>query len=654
MVTMRANIFLFLVLVVILPLKGQVKLHEISGCTPYCAHTRIKSSAIGIYNQDPRVHHYDVKFYGIELQVQPQSVYLEGTVRIVAEVVHTGMQHFVAELVDELTVSEVLSDGKAVSFSRGTNTVIAELTDVPAVNTLLDIEIKYSGTPQASGFFAGIQSRMNPFGEPVLWTLSEPHNARQWFPAKQVLNDKADSVYVAVTTPAGFIAASNGLLHSTTAQPDNRIRYEWRSFYPIAYYLISIAVANYQEFSFNAPLSTAGDSVLVQNFLYNHPQVLTQQMNNLLQTRPMMQLLSQLWGDYRFADEKYGHAQAPMGGAMEHQTMSTMGSFGFDITVHELAHHWYGNNVTCATWNDIWINEGFASYAEYMAREFLQSPESARQWMQVAHSNIKSVPGGSVYVPTLMLPDVLRIFDGRLSYRKGAAILHQLRFEINNDELFFFIMEDFQDIFADSVATGDDFRRTVELHTGQNWEWFFNQWYYGEGYPIYELLWWQENGKLKIRSTQKTSAETPGFFAGTLEFSIGINGQQRIVRFFQDTPVQEFEAEATGRIEWIEFDPRFYMLKSYTLLDSSDLNLRNQGIRFFPNPFTEDFVLRAGPAWINSRILIYDLSGRVVMEQKLEGSEYHSQNLVTLDTGLYIISLISPDGNKTSARIMKY
>ncbi len=621
-------------------------------CVHYCIHQNTKNAPIGIYNQDQRVHHYDVKYYGLDLSVQPWNTQIEGSVSLVAEIIADQTRFFVLELLNDLTVTEVLIDGTSPGFEHENNVLVIDLGEEYSAGSLVNPKIYYGGEPISSGFFNGIQSQQNGLGDPVLWTLSEPHNARQWFPCKQVLSDKADSVYIAITTPAGFMAASNGLLKNVTNLPGNKVRYEWKSYYPIAYYLISMAVSNYQEYSFYAPLRENIDSVLVQNFIYDRPQVLENNKEIIDKTAPMIHLMSDLWGNYPFASEKYGHAMAPMGGAMEHQTISTMGYFGFDITAHELAHHWFGNNVTCATWNDIWINEGFASYGEYLSREFLMGIESANQWMTNAHNSIKSAADGSVYVPSMQLSDVFRIFNGRLSYKKGAAILHQLRFELNDDALFFSIMEEFQVAFADSVATGDDFRRTIDQATGNSWEWFFDQWYYGEGFPIYEIKWWQQDGKLFIRSAQSTSANTPEFFKGALEFKVVTNGGEENFRVFQDEVLQTFEFDAISIVKQIVLDPRNFMIQNHTVWDSTETgNIRLNDIKVYPNPVGDRLIVEFPADRQPGRFLLYDSQGREITGYSENIS--NSIDFSSLAKGLYFLSIESDGGKRDVLKILK-
>src|SRR5690606_33758647 len=118
----------------------------------------------------------------------------------------------------------------------------------------------------------------------------------------------------------------------------------------------------------------------------------------------------------------------PLSGGMEHQTMTTQGYFEKGLTTHELGHQWWGDNVTCESWADIWVNEGFASYSEYLMLENLYPNETTSHMLDI-HNNVKSNPNGSVWVQDSL--NESRIFSGRLTYDKGAAIVHTFRFIMN-------------------------------------------------------------------------------------------------------------------------------------------------------------------------------------------------------------------------------
>ncbi len=609
----------------------------------------------GAYEQNPLLHKYDVNFYKLDVYVEPDTQYIEGTVTINAKVNSQFLDTLVFELKHNMNVKQVLVDDSECSFSHTGNEIHIYLDNSLNGGDYFEAKIAYSGSPVSDGFFSGMHTGTTPYGEPVMWTLSEPVNARQWWPCKQVLEDKADSVHVFITTPEQYMAASNGLLADVVQLPDNKVRYEWRSNYPIAYYLISLAVTKYQEYNFYAPLSCPEDSVFVQNFIYDHPEALPTYKDDIDRTKDFMAVFSQLYGDYPFSSEKYGHAMAPMGGGMEHQTISTMSSFGYNLTSHELAHHWFGNNVTCATWNDIWINEGFATYSEYLALQHLKGQDDADNWMKNTHNSVISEPDGSVYIPPSETADVWRIFNGRLSYRKGASILHLLRFEINNDELFFDILREFQDRFKDSVATGDDFKEVVDDLTAENWKWFFEQWYYGEGHPRFNIKWYQKEDSLLIFMNQQGSAGNPPFFKTSAEFKLISNDKDSIVRLFQSEKDQRFSFYYPDEVSDIVFDPHGWLFKEYELEATVPGILKPYALSVHPNPFTDRIYIEFDDVEENGAYYYLNIFNN--KGQKIHSETFSSSGTIIessrWSSGLYIISISDRKGNFHYEKLIK-
>ncbi len=220
-------------------------------------------------------------------------------------------------------------------------------------------------------------------------------------PCKQELEDKADSVHVFITTDSSLSVAGPGLL-TKVSLPDGKVRHEWRTYYKTAYYLIFFAVSDYKDYSIYAkPTNLPFDSILIQNYVFDYPGCLESNKAAIDMTDNMIELLSGLYSVFPFDEEKYGHyLWYPSGfSGMEHITMSGMRYLNTYLISHELGHSWFGDNVTCATWSDIWINEGFATYTEYLVNQYLVSQASADAIMLSYMNNVMTSPGGSVYVP---------------------------------------------------------------------------------------------------------------------------------------------------------------------------------------------------------------------------------------------------------------
>ena len=618
---MRLVALLILIFSFHLPMKAQhvsEPLTEKGNEHHSCAHARSASSRSGTYPQNELLWSYDVKYYGLDVAVDPNINFIKGSVHVLALATESSLGTFVLELLDNMQVDSILMDDQNLEFIHQANEVLIALPYTFQEGMWINVTVYYHGSPESSGFFSGFSIGQTPFSKPVLWTLSEPLNARQWWPVKQVLEDKADSVMVRITTPNQFKAASNGILVDTSNPSGETTSYTWKSNYPIAYYLISLAVSDYAEYNFYTDFNNEEQDLLVQNFIYDDPSYLNLQQENINRTGSFLQIFSNLFGHYPFAQEKYGHATAPMGGGMEHQTMTTLSSFNADLVAHELAHQWFGNSVTCATWSDIWINEGFASYGEYLAREYLEGPSFAQSWLNTAYQNIIAIPDGSVYVPPMETTDVWRIFSGRLSYKKGAAILHMLRNEINNDPLFFELLQTFREAYADSVATGDDFRKIADQVTGSSWEYFFDQWYYGEGYPIFNLFWWTSNDTLYLRSVQQASASYPAFFKTSLEVQLQTTGLSIKLRFFQDQPDQTFSAYVGQPVIGLTFDPDAWLLNEASVLQKIE-DLHENQISVYPNPVRQKFTILTNHFAPGGAFRIFETSGKLLQEGEITG-----------------------------------
>jgi aminopeptidase N len=598
-----------------------------------------------LIDQTPLLLDYDVKFYHFDLHISKDTTYLSGSVAYLAEVVAASLDTFAVEFIDEMTLDSVRINETTKDFIRIGDEVFVPLNTPLQQGDLFTCRFYYRGTPPEGNFFIGVSKGTSEiWDQPVVWTLAEPFNARQWWPAKQILDDKADSVWVFLTTEAGSKAGSIGLLENIVPLPDNRVRYEWKSRYPIAYYLISYAVADYQEYNlYSKPAALGGDSILVQNYIYDSPGCLEQYKEGIDRTVPLIELFSDLYSLYPFHEEKYGHCLTELSGGMEHQTMTTIGSFGLGIVAHELAHMWFGDNVTCATWSDIWVNEGFATYSDYLAHEKLADPQWYPIWLRNAHDYILSEPGGSVYVPEeeVQYGNESRIFSGRLSYYKGAYLLHMIRYELDNDDLFFAVLRDFQEIFRDSVATSQDFIDVLNATSGMDFTGFFEQWFFGEGYPIYNIDWMQTGSTFELASAQTASAEeiTPFF---TMKYPVRIyldDGTDTTIEILQTQPLVVKTVHISKGVDSIQVDPDLWVLKRVGSINAIPAHGHQPVMRIFPNPAMDRLHVQTN-ARGKLEVTIYGPGGQKFMHQSGSGPEV-TIDISGLAVGMYFLSASS-------------
>ena len=606
--------------------------------------------------QTPLLNNYDVKFYFLDLNVENDTTFIWGNVTIKAEVVISQLDTFAFELFDGMPIDSIHIDDVAHTWYRENNEVFVPLNSAIEEGNLFSAQIFYHGVPEIGEFFSnGVTTDYDStWNKHVTRTQSEPFSARQWWPVKQVLTDKADSVWVFITTDTSNLAGSQGVL--TDVLPlGNKHRFEWKSNYPIDYYLISFAVADYQDYSIYAhPDGLNGDSLLIQNFIYDSPGCLGNYKAGIDKTASFIELFSNLYSLYPFHAEKYGHCLVPHGGGMEHQTMTTLGSFGFGLVAHELGHMWFGDNITCATWSDIWINEGFATYSDYLAHEFLANPIYPPIWLSQAQEVALSEPDGSVYVPPeeITYDNEGRIFSTRLSYRKGALLLHMIRFELQDDDLFFQVFKDYTQQFAGKTATGLDFMNVLNETTGKGFTNFFDIWYFGEGYPIYNIDWEQKDGLFEVSSVQKGSApDVTPFFEMHVPYKLFFeDGSDTTIRFFQTANENFFSVQIEKSIDSIQIDPqRWVLIKVESINGKEEVNAEIK-FKIFPNP-THDKLSVFVKGEKGFEVSITDLSGKEVLNQKSK-QPIIVLNVYSLQMGTYLIN-IKTDKGRFSQKFIK-
>jgi len=599
-----------------------------------------------LYNQNSKINDYDVHFYHINLEATNTNTYINGYATTEATILKDNFREFILELSSKLSVSKVIVDGNNSSFAHKDNTIEITLTTERHKGDRIKVQVYYSGTVTEAGYSSAYSSSFNAH---ISWTLSEAIHARDWWPCKQVLSDKADSTFIYITVPNDLKVASNGLLKKVITKSGNKKEYQWETRYPMNYYLASMAISNYDEYTIYAkPAQLNGESIPIQNFILNKNNYLSQHKKAIDKTAELINFFSDKFGLYPFYKEKYGNALAYFGGGMEHQTMTTIKNFNFTLNAHELAHQWFGNHVTCKSWQDIWINEGFASYAEYMALHHFYGENFSKDWMIYAQEYAMEKPNGSVFIPFEELTNEVRIFNGQLSYKKGAAIIHTMRWIINDDSKFFESLRTFLNRYGNSVASGQDLIDVVEEITGKDLNNFINEWYYGKGYPKYSINWSQNSSTLKLTLNQTSSSDTPKVFTTPVEILIKTDRENKYVIIEPQSASTETSFQVTGNVKEITIDPNNYIIDGKSTTHQKDQNRDSSKISMFYSKRMQTVKMIAPESLNGSSYTIINTHGKSIKHFTINNTRTDI-NCSSFSPGVYVII-----SNKTGLNIGKF
>lgn len=593
--------------------------------------------------QSEKMNYYDIKHLKLDITLQPKSKFITSICNYTVLTVQ-NLDTFAIEFKQTMTLDSVYLNNGKTPFSQSNDHIYIPIYPVATAGTLLTLSFYYHGNV-AAGFFAGTDAN----GLDFTANVSESFQAREWFPAKQLLNDKIDSTDVWITTGADFKVGSNGLLKAVVDLPNNLKQYQWTCRYPLNYYMPSVAVGNYLEYrNYAKPAAIAPDSILVQNLVYNNVDYFNSVKAQIDKTPRYIEKMSELFGIYPFYKEKYGHSQADIGGGMEHATMTTLKNFGENLVAHELGHQWFGDNVTCASWSDIWLNESFATYIEVLMQEKLPDlfPASATAQMTALDERVMSQPGGSVYVPAENAYNEGRIFDYRLSYAKGATALHNLRFEMQNDTLFFNTLKAYQQKFKNSFASTNDFKEVAEQLSGKNLADFFNQRIYGEGYPAYSVTYLKHGTDtlvLHIIQTTSMPGVTP-LFTGLMEYKILSAQGDTVIKLNQTANDQTFAVFYTETPKGVEVDPNNWVLnKTDTIIEGvSIIPPPPVKVTVFPVPVSNNLSISLPPGMYNT-IRLLDVNGRLLANYIIPAGATLFHQKLNLPAGIYFLYF---SGNK--------
>ncbi len=589
------------------------------------------------------VSNYNITYTRLELQADPAVKYIAGAVTTIF-IPDNAMSSIEFDLSDSLQVDSVVYNTTLLAFSHANEILNISFNNTLTAGEFDSVKVYYQGVPAGGNGFGSFVQGLHD-SVPIIWTLSEPYGAKDWWPCKQNLSDKIDSLDVIVTTPAAYRVASNGLLVEEIQAGSDKI-YHWKHRYPIAAYLVCFAVSNYSVYSDYVPFN--GDTLQVLNYVY--PEHLADAKNGTANVVGIMQLFDSLFGVYPFSKEKYGMTEFGWGGGMEHQTMTFVTNFGFELIAHELAHHWFGDKVTCASWEDIWLNEGFATYLSILCYEHI-----ATQWFMASKTGTlnkaTSEPNGSVWCDDTT--SVGRIFNGNLTYSKGAMVLHSLRFVLGDSIFFTGIRNYLEDVnHAFAFATTADLRAHMEAASGRNLNTFFNQWIYGKGFPSYTINWQQDfSNRVTLKIHQTQSDPSVSFYEMPLPFRFtSATGDTTIIlqNNFND---QSYDFTLPFTADTLQFDPDVWLVsKGNSVVRLSAFNF---SFNIYPNPVNQELQMRVETMETrNADIKITDELGQIVWSGNAQfhsGSSNISIDVRKLLAGVYYVSFFVSGKTITSS-----
>ena len=594
---------------------------------------------------NPNTYDYDVTYHRLRLTVDPAVQYISGevTTKYIAK---QAISSVTFDLSDALDVSSVKQRGSELTFSRsGNNELIINLPAIQNTNVLDSLSITYAGVPTSSGF--GAFSAVQHNGTPVLWTLSEPFGAMEWWPCKQDLNDKANSIDVYITAPNGNVAVSNGLQKSLVDNGNGTFTSHYKHNYPIPAYLIAIAVTDYQIYNQQGGLGTA-ESPYFPIINYMYPETADANIASVAVTPDIINFYESVFVPYPFRNEKYGHCEFGWGGGMEHTTVSFMtagnnGGYSRGLIAHEMGHQWFGDKVTCGSWKDIWLNEGFATYLASMVIQHFDGETAFTNNKSSMITSITSSTSGAVYLTDAEALDVNRIFSGRLTYNKGAMVLNMLRLKLGDPNFFQGLKNYLNDAnFAYAYALTPDLQNHLEVASGMNLTEFFNDWIYKQGYPIFNITAANTTpGQARITVNQSQSNPLVSFFEGPVPVRLtGTGGQQQNYLLDLTTNGQQFLVNVPFTVTGVLFDPKKDIISknSTATLGTSKFDLESS-ITLYPNPTTSVLNIEMPNLVTLKNTVIYNALGQKVLESPLKAIP-----VGLLANGMYSIQITTSEG----------
>jgi len=560
------------------------------------------------------------------------------------------------------TSLQILSVGmNGVSFTHSGNILTITLNRLYNPGEIANVLINYNHLNVTDGAFYAA-------GGGVM-TDCEPEGARKWFPCWDKPSDKA-TVDITAKVPGNVKLGSNGRLNDSTVTGDT-IYYHWISRDPVSTYLVVLSA----RVNYKLDIVMWG-SVPMRFYYINSegvaPQSYIVDMNNYYSGK---------FGIHPFEKNGFTTAAAsgfPWGG-MENQTLTTLCSscWGVSTVTHEYAHQWFGDLVTCGTWGDIWLNEGFATYVEAIWLEHISGYASYKSDINGdASTYLSGNTGNPIYRPEWIIntPNNNELFNYAMTYCKGAVVLHMLRYVINDTNVFFNCLRGYATDttnFRYKNAVTDDFTAKISSIAGQDLTWFINQWVKLPNHPVYQNYYQFVSiggGNWNVGFQARQIQTNPPFFRMPMVVKITFaTGPDVTMRIDNTSNNQAWWWTYNRQPLTFTFDPdNDITLKTGTTSAGTvgiSMNQNEIPDKFsmgqnYPNPFNPVTKINFDiPVKSNVELKVYDAAGRLVstvVTGTMEIGKYTADfDAANIASGVYYYELNAVSENKGTYRNVK-
>ncbi|MBC8174896.1 MAG: T9SS type A sorting domain-containing protein [Candidatus Marinimicrobia bacterium] len=502
---------------------------------------------------------YNIISYTIDVSIDPGDETLEGSVIIEMQANESGVTEIILDAADSLNITSISAENLS-NYDHNNHRLHLYFSESLDPDDTISVSIRYHGwTGAGAPWSGGLVYSGGGF-----FSLNCPYGLSEWVPCKDHPSDKACWLDLKLTVPSQYVVASNGILQEVTDNGNGTFTHHWHESYPIATYLFCINAYPYNPVTEYYHYSEIDSMPIVYYVTGSVP-------TGFRYVETALPVYSDLFGLYPFVDEKFAIAEvSSYGWAMEHQTCVTTSTTSGMVQVHELAHQWFGDMVTCRTWQHGWLNEGFATYSEALYMEATQGENAYHSYM----NGMEFYWDDSKSVFTTDTTSFGSIFD-IIIYYKGAWINHMLRYVVG-DSVYFASLQDYLNIYAYGNVVTEDLKNVFEDHYGDDLSWFFDQWIYGNGHPHYDYLWASTNDTCYIVIEQSATGTEPDLFKMPVEFQLNlISGDTVTELIWVEDAITNINLPIPVAVDTVILDPDNWVLETSVGFGTSEFSFGN-------------------------------------------------------------------------------